>query len=436
LILASKGSHYQRQEAVRLLRKIADSPSEVGIGASRVQAALMFEMASKYDELTESKQKQFDKGQYLDEARRIFKRLADRDDPSLIDLTRYFGFLFSIQDDGDLEKARGIVDRLKATPGAAMEVLKIEMILAQENGDKDKLPSIVDQWARDTASSVDSGIAEGSVEIVAGDTMMRAGFVDKGLSWFKRAYEANSDSFANYIRALATADKHTEAAEIAAARYDAKPSATAAVFLVESLLELDLKLIEPRYTKILEEAAKAYPDNAALYDSLATLAMQKGENEKAITLYLKALRNDGRRLRPLNNLAMIFAEIPGRELEGLPHIDNAIKLAGENPELLDTKGTVLLRGRKLQEARDVFKKAIEQGTEGNMPRYQFHLVQTLIELGEGKQAEKAWSEIEFDKLDRRGLTPDERDNINELHQRFKTRPETIGKGDLTPATQT
>ncbi|QDV82926.1 tetratricopeptide repeat protein [Planctomycetes bacterium TBK1r] len=421
LLLASKGSHYQRQEAVRLLRDMAGSPTEIGLGASRVQAALMFEMVSQYDQLTPSEQKQFDKDQYIAEARRVFKQLAGRDNPALVDLTRYCAFLISINDEGDLDEARHVIDRLKTLPGSALEVLKIEMMLAGQGGDKEGLPAIVDQWANDPSTGNADTVA-GGVETVAGDALMRNGFIDEGLAWFRRAYEANKDSFVNYIAALSLAGNHDLAAEVAADRYDEKPTATTAVLLVESLLAFDPEMIEPRYAQILDEAVKAYPDNAALNDSVATWAMQRGENERAIALYLKVLRLDQRRLRPLNNLAMIFAELPGRELEGLKHIDAAIEIAGDDAELLDTKGTVLLRGNRVQESVEQFEQAIESGEEKNLPRYQFHLVQALLELNRLQDAKKIWSEVNFQELDLQGLTPAERDALKQLHQRLGTNP--------------
>ncbi|PAY16622.1 hypothetical protein CKO51_25965 [Rhodopirellula sp. SM50] len=419
LILASKGSHYQRQEAVRLLRDMAGSPTEIGLGASRVQAALMFEMASKYDQLTPSEQKQFDKDQYIAEARRVFKQLADRDNPALVDLTRYCGFLISVNDEGDLDEARQVIERLKTLPESSLEVLKIEMMLAGQGGDKENLPSILDQWANDPLTR-NANTAAGGVETVAGEALLRNGFIDEGLAWFRRAYEANKDSFANYIVALSLAGQYDQAAEVAAERYDEKPAATTAVLLVEALLALDPDMVEPHHTQILDEAVKAYPENAALNDSVATWAMQRGENERAIALYLKVLRTDPRRLRPLNNLAMIFAELPGRELEGLKHIDDAIEVAGEDAELLDTKGTVLLRGNRVQEAVRQFEKAIQSGEEKNLPRYQFHLVQALLKLDRLQDAKKIWSEINFRDLDLQGLTPAERDALKELQQRLGT----------------
>ena len=53
------------------------------------------------------------------------------------------------------------------------------------------------------------------------------------------------------------------------------------------------------------------------------------------------------------------------------------------------------------------------------------MVQTLVELEQIELAKKVWSEIDFDALDRRGLTPMERDAINELHQRFETPPRNM-----------
>ena len=419
LLLASKGNHYQRQEAVRLLREMAGSPTEIGIGASRVQAALMFEMVSKIDELSETERKQIDQEQYLAESRRIFRQLAARDNAAVVDLTRYCAFLLSADEDGDREESQKIIDRMKAMPSAAIEVLRLEMMIARREGDGKSLPSVVERWAED-AITESSDVNTAGVETVAGEALMRAGFVNEGLAWFKRGYESNPETFASYAIALSLAGKHEAAAEVAAERYESKPSASTAVLLVEAILATDPETVDTRYAQILEEASAAYPNHASLHESIATWAMQKGERDKAISLYLKVLREDERRLRTLNNLAMIFAEYPGREIEGLKHINSAIEIAGEDAELLDTKGTVLLRAGKLKEASEIFRKAIDQGDEAKKNRYMFHLVQTLVSLGDLEEANEVWTKINFDELDLRGLTPAEREDVKRLRERFNT----------------
>lgn len=422
MLLMAKGDFFQRQEAIRQLRLLSNSATDVGTEASRMQAALMLDMVRKADELKEEYRKQLDLERLNTESRQILKRLAERSNAGLTDQRNYAVFLMGTGDEDDLTEANRLIDRLKQNPAAAFEVLRLKVMHSQASQSGSELPAIIDDWA---GSVTDDGE---QVEIVAGEALMRSGFIREGLAWFKKAYDENPKTFGNYIVALSLAQKYDKAAEIAADQYEKEATSIKAVLLLEALLAMDPVAVPPRYQKIIDDAEKQFANDPSLLESIGTWAMQKRKFERAIAMYLKVLEQDPVRLRALNNLAMIFAEVPGRESEGLKPINQAIKIAGEKPELLDTKGTVLLRSGKVEQAVEVFSQAIEQSDE---PRYKFHLVESLVALNELKRAESIWKEINFLKIDIKALTPSERESMRDLHRQFGTKPDAPDEGAST-----
>lgn len=409
LFLASKGDEGERKEAVRVLRSLRGTRPEIAIPASRLQAELLLDLAENGESLADEAREL-----YRDEARQIYDRLASGDSPSPVDVRRYCEFLIQFGKPEDEEQAKELVAKLKSLPNSAIEVLKVEMFLARHDGRGQDLPGVVASWATDLNTTEQSDV-KGSVESRAGDALLQAGFIDEGISWFKQAYEANADLFYDYVIALSEARRYRQAAEVSAAEFEKSKSSRAAVLLTEALLaDASDELIE-RYVGIVNRAVSRFPENKALLEGAATLEMQTGNKERAIGLYQKVLTLDPTRLRTLNNLAMALAEVPGRALEGLKPIDQAILLAGKDPELLDTKGTVLLRAGKLEEARDVFESAIEVSDE---PRYQFHLIQTLVQMGNEAEAATLWRQLDLKNLDRKGLTLNEQQTLKDYRNRF------------------
>ncbi|WP_230263011.1 tetratricopeptide repeat protein [Stieleria sp. JC731] len=424
MLLMSKGDFFQRLEAIRQLRLLAGTSTAIGIEASRMQAALLVDMIRNVEQLKAEHREQLDLEKMAAEAKQILQRLADRSDAGLTDQRNLAIFLIGTGVSEDLEKAKGIIDTLKRDPEAVYEVLRLEMLIAQSSDSADSLPSVVDDWAEGYAGQAEQ------VEVVAGEALMRAGFVREGLQWFRKAYENDEATFGNYIVALSLAQQHKKAAEIAANEYEKSATAIKAVLLLEALLALDPVNVSGRYESIIEDAENRFPNDAAVLESIGTWAMQKRKSERAIALYMKVLSRDPLRLRALNNLAMIFAETPGREIEGLQPINQAIKISGEKPELLDTKGTVLLRSGRVVDAIETFKQAIELSDE---PRYKFHLVQALVAQGSLDDAKRIWKEIDFAAIDVKALTQSEREDMRKLHEQFGTNNGNVGQGLSTNA---
>ena len=102
----------------------------------------------------------------------------------------------------------------------------------------------------------------------------------------------------------------------------------------------DLASAEPYLKKALE----THKDQPALLANVANIRVLQDRSDEAIELYRQILAQQPRNVEVLNNLATMLAEQPEPEKrkEALEYVEQAIKLAGPQPGLLDTKGMALL----------------------------------------------------------------------------------------------
>ncbi|MCO8122487.1 hypothetical protein NHH03_12130 [Stieleria sp. TO1_6] len=410
-MLAAKGSEEQQLTAMEMLREIVAEKNAESNDASVVLAALFIKLSDQYAKEGRFAEKQ---ESYLSEAREIYQRLARARPPRENDLYRYGVFLLQHGTEKDLAVVKTLSEDLAVMPGGMLQSLELGLIDHQRRGNSDETPEWVSNWV-EAAKTTQDRRQLGAVETAAGSALMKLGFTQQALEWFDKAYQANSDSLTNYVVALSNAGEHRRAAELCADHFDQNGDARSAMLLVESLLAEGSGEVDPRYSKMLKRATADYPRDAALLESVATWAMQRGRTRDAISLYRQVLAMDSLRVRTLNNLAMAYAQIPELAAEGIEPIDRAIKLTKRNPELLDTKGAVLMSARRYREAIDVFDEAIAIIPD---PRYKFHKILALLALKQTSDAHQLWQSIEADELDVNGLTEEERELFNRMKQDF------------------
>jgi tetratricopeptide (TPR) repeat protein len=127
-----------------------------------------------------------------------------------------------------------------------------------------------------------------------------------------------------------------------------------------------------RVARHLEAAVRAHADKVALRRYLADLRVLQGRYAEAETLYRQVLAKDPRALTALNNLAWLLSAKQHRHDEALRLLDRAVREAGEQPELLDTRAVVYLALDEPGLARKDLEQAIQ---EAPTPAMYFHLAQ-------------------------------------------------------------
>jgi tetratricopeptide (TPR) repeat protein len=113
----------------------------------------------------------------------------------------------------------------------------------------------------------------------------------------------------------------------------------------------------------------------------------------------------------LNNLACLLGESVNGCSEGLQHIDRAIALVGDVPDLLDSKGTILMRMGQLEDAASIFEKAAERGQD---PRIVLHWYLALKRANKFDAAKLVQQRIDRERLRRVPLNIEEQQELAAL----------------------
>ncbi|MCS7466779.1 hypothetical protein NZK35_09005 [Stieleria sp. ICT_E10.1] len=414
-LLAAKGNGEQLLQALGLARELVREQNSASYEASVLQVTILVKLVDRLD-ADEASSDPERRQRYLDEARNVCQRLANARAASAVDLYRYGALLLKYGDDEDLKTVKSLSDQLRVMPSGMLQSLELGIIYNQRVGSEKQAADVVEDWVKDAKPDQDRRLL-GGVESAAGRSLMNLGLIDEGLKWYEKAYQSNEDAFASYILALSKAQQYQKAADVAAAHYEKVGDAVSATLLVENLLALDPARDISKYSGILSDATDKHGKNAELLESVATLAMQRGTPQEAIKLYQKVLSFDALRIRALNNLAMAYAQVPGLAAEGLVPIDRAIKLTKRNPELLDTKGAVLLKAKRPREALVIFDEALAAKNE---PRFLFHKILALIAVKQQDEARKQWDTLDLDNLDPTGLTKEEQQQLEQMKSDFET----------------
>ncbi|MEI8214177.1 MAG: tetratricopeptide repeat protein [Planctomycetota bacterium] len=113
----------------------------------------------------------------------------------------------------------------------------------------------------------------------------------------------------------------------------------------------------------------------------------------------------------MNNLACLLGRTEEGNAEGLQWIERAIALVGEVPDLLDSKGIILMKAGKLDEAIAIFENAAKTGED---PRIMLHWYMALRRGNRLKAAKLVQSRIDVERLRRAPLTEEEQKELRSL----------------------
>ncbi|MBN9518396.1 tetratricopeptide repeat protein, partial [bacterium] len=134
----------------------------------------------------------------------------------------------------------------------------------------------------------------------------------------------------------------------------------------------------------IDAAVAAAPQSVGLLVLKADLYQFQERFADAVAVYREVLRRDPRQVVALNNLAYLLAVRGGRPDEALALIDAGLAVTGPHPDLLDTRGVVLTRAGRADEAAADLARAVADAPAGEK---HFHLA--LAHLRAGRKAAAA-----------------------------------------------
>ncbi len=135
--------------------------------------------------------------------------------------------------------------------------------------------------------------------------------------------------------------------------------------------------------QLLDQALQAYPGEPDLLYTRALIADRLGRFEEAEANLRAILEQDPEHVDALNALGYTLAQRNIRLDEAYALIDKALRLAPDNPAILDSMGWVLYRQGKLAEAEGFLRQAYARDPDGEIAA---HLAEVLAALGRREEA--------------------------------------------------
>jgi tetratricopeptide (TPR) repeat protein len=291
---------------------------------------------------------------------------------------------------GQERSGRALLDEILATdppPEAAV----VAFVRYESQRDPEKTLRLLDETLARNPTSV-------ALLPAATTYDLRAGEIDRALGRLNRALEARPDApllLALRAQVLARADRLEEAERDALRAFEISPA-------MPNLLELILAIYDRRgridiaieQLEASESAGLLGPQQRVL---LGRLHLGKGNADRAQQLYEAALAEDPELAGAKNDLAFLLAR-EERELDrALQLAQEAQQSLGEDPQVLDTLGFVMLQRGLAGPAAEQFSLALRLAEEsGGAPAYlYYHMGLALRALGQeeaaGEHLDKALS---------------------------------------------
>jgi tetratricopeptide (TPR) repeat protein/lipopolysaccharide biosynthesis regulator YciM len=231
-------------------------------------------------------------------------------------------------------------------------------------------------------------------------------------TWYRRLLEIQPENFEPLATALAKQKRGGEAVSVCldAARRTNPARAALLACSLRATGQIDDKDFQAADALI--AAVEKNQPPAPFLAMLSAVRILQDRPEEAIALAERALAAQPQDIRTINNLATLLGERTGRCEEAVGFIDRAIELAGPQAWLLETRGQILLRGGRIEDAIAVLHEAA-QSTDPD-PRTLLYLARAYCLAGKFAEARTAFADAQKRNLCEKVLTPADRRLIKEL----------------------
>lgn len=244
--------------------------------------------------------------------------------------------------------------------------------------------------------------------VQAGQALNELGAGQESESMLREAFELDVRAGIDYVRALARSDDPV--ARQNAIRFlmdrvkrDQSPQVARLLAGILSVGKHSGDLVQEA-GDILESVETTNSTDSELLLAMADMWLAQNKSDKAIQVYRRIVELRPNDVVALNNLANLLAEQTGQTEEALNYIEQAIRIAGRQPLLLDTKGVILLLANRPTEAIPILEIAASGSQD---PRLTFHLYIALRRAGRDQEAARLREKIDANQLRKTLLTPED-----------------------------
>jgi tetratricopeptide (TPR) repeat protein len=398
-LFAGRGYRLDREKAVQIYESLvakAESQNKPVVERDRESLCVLYKLANR----RQDEQKQWE-------------LLVDGEKPSLKHLAGYVDLLIRHEDYSAAEQWLQTVESRSKKSFAAFA---LRVRLAAKRSDAKAANALAESFAERAIKSLNTPQQRSQFCIAVGNVLSAVDLNEDAGKWFQQAEKQSPAEYGQLAIWLAQQNRVHEAVDLCAQHAKGEDLPKAVFVLVGVLLQGndptgdDMK----RANVLLDEAIKKNPDNVGLLYQIATLRFAQGDTTKALELYRRVIQLHPKHILARNNIAAILADDPKRRNEAREYVEEGLKLSNKmEPELIDTKGLILLYTNELEDARKSFEEVADVSDD---PRHHMHLALALFKIGDSKQASEKLSRAEELGLRKESLflTPGEQTRLDEL----------------------
>jgi len=401
VLLASRGEEQQVQQARDILREVIDAAdAETSDDALRYLIILdqkVWKTNIATGDATRSRELSQD-------ILRRFDQLTARRSPAAVDIVQYIEFSLLAENTDEVPL---LLERLESSVGITPQTLALRIRLAHLKNEPDRIRELIVQ------SIAGEDEREVSARIIALSEMLaQSGLKEASIHLLQAAYAKSPIHLRALVDGLMNQGEYQKGLELclARAKIDDSPELTSLIadaWTGRSEWDSKAETID----RILERSLVNHPDDAKILESVGSLRLSQFRYEEAFRLLNAANRIAPDSLLTLNNLAIAACEIPGQQVLARSMIEKAISKYGRIPDLVDSRGLVLLQCGAYQEAGSAFDEAIALRPD---PRFRLHRIQVAMADSTPIEIDKLAKTIDIASLQAMRLTPSERVALDRL----------------------
>lgn len=404
-LLARKGDQKDLAIAQYLLESLVEDPKNRS-DQDRFRLASIYLQNANLAEIQDSENSQVK--QLISSAGKQLATLCRGSQPPAEYLYSYGDFLIRQE---RIVEANEISDRLNGQDPEHFAAAVLRARLQKTSGSLERAKSILISWKdsqlQKTGVELDAP-AKATILASVGNALNELGATKEAEETLRQAFELDGTKGTNYVRSLSRSDdiaSRESAIRYLLAKLKAEKTPEIARLLA-GLLSVGTVSDElaGQADEVLSETGAANDNNVELLLSIADMWLSQKKSNKSIDSYRKVIKLRPNDIVALNNLAILLGEQPDGTQEALSLIDQAIRIAGKQPLLLDSKAAILMLANRAEEAVPILEIAASATKD---PRVIFHLYQALVKSGREEESLRIKSKISPTELRKSVLTPDD-----------------------------
>ncbi|MBI2826663.1 MAG: tetratricopeptide repeat protein [Planctomycetia bacterium] len=338
--------------------------------------------------------------------------LANREKPVPDHLAAYVDLLMA---HGRTKEAKASLARLIELDPNGFATMSLKARLVAAEGHKDGIESLVEDYLTREMAAAKSDAAKAGLLLAVANLYAQIPLDPAAERTYRRLSVVPTGDRTPLALWLARHRRTSEALDLClpAAEADATPRSVIAV--VQSLIVGQANTRQgARAEPVIVEGLKRHPGSADLLFAVGTWRLIQERADEAAALLRKVLAIQPSNVMAMNNLVNSLAEQPATRSEAMRLVDEALGRVGRVPELLDTKGTILMLSEDYRSAVPLLEEAVSRPQAD--PLHKLHMAFAYHRVGRPAEARRLLGEARAGLPDTLGLRARDVRTLKELER--------------------